>query len=211
MIIKCTMREGVTEADIEGHRYTFKLDADGNPLCSVTKEGHIKQLLAMGPHCYIEFTPPKPIEQMSAAEILALPDGEAEEEKARIKQEIERGAEIDAENAEKAKKASTEARLTELEKEKEADAAALARVQSTSPAANLAEARIAEIIKSFKTLSKDRFKSWIDMNRDQIPTMPPDVRDAIAKKFAKAWPGDDPEIEGVEIPKADDQLPDTTD
>ena len=50
MLIKCTMREGITEADIEGYRYTFRPDAAGNPLCNVTKEGHIRQFLNMGPH-----------------------------------------------------------------------------------------------------------------------------------------------------------------
>jgi len=193
MLIKCTMREGITEADIEGYRYTFRPDAAGNALCNVTKEGHIKQFLNMGPHCYVEYKPKVPYEQMSAPEILALPDGEAEDHKARIKEEQARADAIEAEKADKAAQ-DPEARLKKLEKAAEDPA-----LVKQSAAANLAETRITELINSFRTLSKKRFESWIENNRDQIGMMPIDVKAALAKKIFKVFPGKDPEIEGLNL------------
>lgn len=198
MLIKCTMREGITEADIEGFRYTFRPDKDGNPICSVTKEGHIKQLLNMGPHCYIEFNPPIPVEQMAAKDILAAPDGIYEEEKAKIRQDIADGERLDAERAAQDKK-TTEARLKALEDEKEKADEAPAVTQSA--AASLAENRIEAIIKSFKTLSKERFGAWLEANTDQIGAMPEDVKIELAKKIKKNWPKLDPEIPGLDLEK----------
>lgn len=205
MIIKCTMREGITEADIEGYRYTFRPDGAGNPLCSVTKESHIKQILDMGPHCYIEFHPPIPYSQMSAAEIMALPDGEAEDHKERIRLERERAAAIEDEKKKQAE-TTVDARLKKLEdnadngedpdKEKNE-----APAVSSSAAAGLAEARITEIINSFRTLSKKRFETWIENNRDQVTLMPEDVKIALAKKVVKTWPKKDPGIEGLDLEK----------
>jgi len=188
------MREGITEADIEGYRYTFRPDAAGNPLCNVTKEGHIKQLLNMGSHCYVEFKPKVPYEQMSAAEIFALPDGEAEDHKARIREEQARADAIEAEKKDKAAQ-DPEARIKALE-DKQKDTTP--PVQQ-SAAANLAETRITEIINSFRTLSKKRFESWLENNRDQIKMMPIDVKAALAKKIIKTWPGKDPEIDGLNL------------
>jgi hypothetical protein len=193
MLIKCTMREGITEADIEGYRYTFRPDEAGNPLCSVTKEGHIKQLLNMGPHCYVEYLPKVPYEQMSAKDIMALPDGEAEDHKLRIREEQDRADAIEAEKKEKAAQ-DPEARLKKLEDDKAADPPI-----KQSAAANLAETRITELINSFRTLSKKRFESWIENNRDQIGMMPIDVKAALAKKVMKAFPGLDPEIPGLNL------------
>jgi hypothetical protein len=199
MIIKCTMREGITEADIEGFRYTFRPDEAGNPLCSVTKEGHIKQLMLMGPHCYVEFKPNLPYEQMSADEIMALPDGQAEDHKIRIRDERARADAIEAEQAEK-KAQDPEARLKKLE-EKAAAGTGEDPPTKQSAAANLAEERIRSIIQSFRTLSKKRFESWIDNNRDQIATMPEDVKAALAAKLIKHWPKSDPEIPGLNLEK----------
>jgi len=196
MLIKCTMREGITEADIEGYRYTFRPDAAGNPLCNVTKEGHIKQFLNMGPHCYVEYTPKIPYEQMSAAQIFELPDGEAEDHKARIREEQARADAIEAEQAKK-KAQDPEARLKKLEDKQ--DPPAEKPVIKQSAAAGLAETRIREIINSFRTLSKKRFESWLENNRDQIKMMPIDVKAALAKKIIKTWPGKDPEIDGLNL------------
>lgn len=193
MLIKCTMREGITEADIEGYRYTFRPDEAGNPLCSVTKEGHIKQLLNMGPHCYVEYLPKVPYEQMSAKDILALPDGEAEDHKLRIREDQERADAIEAEKKEKAAQ-TPEARLKKLE-----DKAAQETPVKQSAAAGLAEKRITELINSFKTLSKKRFETWLENNRDQIGMMPIDVKAELAKKIMKVFPGLDPEIEGLNL------------
>ena len=197
MLIKCTMREGITEADVEGYRYTFRPDAAGNPLCNVTKEGHIKVFLNMGPNCYVEYKPKIPYEQMSAAEIMALPDGEAEDHKARLKLEQERADAIEAQKAEKAAK-TPEARLKKLEDKAAAEEDSPPAVKQ-SAAANLAEKRITELINSFKTLSKKRFETWIENNRDQIGMMPIDVKAEIAKKIMKVFPGLDPEIEGLNL------------
>jgi len=198
MIIKCTMREGITEADIEGYRYTFRPDANGNPLCSVTKEGHVKEFLNMGRHCYVEWTPPIPVEQMSAKDILAAPEGVYEEQKAKIRQNIADGErlEIDA-------KARREKLMAEKEKadgpgKKEEDSPPAV---TTSPAVALAEARIAEIINSFRTLTKKKFREWIEINRDLIPTMPEDVKAAIAKKILAKFPEEDPGITGLNLEK----------
>jgi len=197
MLIKCTMREGVTEAVIEGYRYTFRPDAAGNPLCSVTKEAHIKQLLDMGSHCYVEYHPPIPVEQMAAKDILAAPEGVYEEEKAQIRQDIADGEQIEAEKKEKAAQ-DPEARLKALEDKQAAeDPPAVAQ----SAAAGMAEAKIKTIINSFKTLDKKRFSGWLEANRDQIITMPEDVKIALAKKVKKNWPKLDPEIPGLDLEK----------
>lgn len=203
MIIKCTMREGITEADIEGFRYTFRPDAAGNPLCSVTKEGHIQQLLRMGSHCYVQYVAKLPYEQMSAVEILALPDGEAEDHKARIREDQAKADKIDAQKAADAAK-SPEARQSEFEDRIEAverKQAAEAPAVTTSAAADLAETRIRELIQSFKTLSKKRFESWIENNRDQVAAMPADVKVELAKKINKYWPDKDPDIPGLDLEK----------
>jgi hypothetical protein len=202
MIIKCTMREGITEADIEGYRYTFKPDPNGEPICSVTKEGHIKEILAMGPHCYVEFKPPIPVEQMSAKDILAAPEGHYEEEKAQIKEDQARADAQEAQRAEKAaqepeaKQKDFEDRIEALEKEKDQEAPEVA--QSTGGA--MAESRIKAIIQSFRSLDKKRFTAWIDANIDQIPAMPEDVKAELAKKITKNWKKD-PKIPGLDLKK----------
>jgi len=198
MIIKCTMREGITEADIEGYRYTFRPDSNGNPLCSVTKEGHIKELLNMGPHCYVEWAPPLPVEQMSAKDILAAPDGVYEDEKEQIRQDQANAKQLEADAEQR-----RERQMAEKEK---ADGTGKAEDPpelkiNTSPAVALAEAKIAEIINSFKTLTVPKFKEWIEINRDLIPTMPEDVKAAIAKKILKKFKGQDPDIPGLDLEK----------
>ena len=198
MIIKCTMREGVTEADIEGYRYTFRPDANGNPLCSVTKEGHIMELLRMGPHCYVEYKPEVPVEQMSAEEILSAPDGVYEEEKTAIREARKQSA-ADAEKVmedRKKKKTVQDKKEKQEIKDREQPPAV-----STSPAVALAEARIKELINSFKPLTTPKFKEWIDINRDLIPTMPEDVKAALAKKILAKFPDEDPDIPGLSLEK----------
>lgn len=206
MLIKCTMREGITEADVEGYRYTFRPDNDGNPICSVTKESHIKILLDMGPRCYEEFSPPKPVEQMSAQEILSQPDGLYEDEKRRIRFEIAEAKRTEEIKQEEADAKDPEKRLERLEekvgiRKKEEPPVHEPPVVAQSSAAALAEAKITEIINSFKTLSKKRFRGWLDANHDQIGTMPEDVKVELAKKIKKNWPELDPEIPGLDLEK----------
>lgn len=191
MIIKCTMREGITEADIEGYRYTFKPDPNGEPICSVTKEGHIKQILDMGPHCYVEFKPPIPVEQMSAAEILAAPDGHYEVEKAQIIEDRARTAAAAEEQKAKEPAEDPEPKKKEPEKAPEV-------TQSTG--GQMAEARIKSIIQSFRSLDKKRFIGWLDANADQLATMPEDVKAELAKKIKKNWKKD-PKIPGLDLKK----------
>lgn len=210
MIIKCTMREGITEADIEGYRYIFKPDPNGEPLCSVTKEGHIKEILAMGPHCYVEFKPPVPVEQMSAAEILAAPEGHYEEEKAQIKDDQARAAAIEEQQAADkakepdAKEQESEDRISELEKADPAPKVA------QSSGGQMAEARIKSIIQSFRSLDKKRFIGWLDANADQLATMPEDVKAELAKKIKKNWKKD-PKIPGLDLKKYGTTSTDATD
>jgi len=195
MLLKCTMREGITEADIEGYRYTFRPDDSGNSICSITKESHIKVLLDMGPHCYQEFMPEKEIKDMSAKEIFALPEGVGEEEKKELRRQIAEAEQADKARAEAKEKADLEGRVKKLEKADEAPDV------THSAAAGLAESRIAEIIKSFKTLDKKRFGGWLESNRDQIGKMPEDVKIDLAKKIKKNWPKLDPEIPGLDLEK----------
>ena len=206
MLIKCTMREGITEADVEGYRYTFRPDKEGNPICSVTKESHIKIFLNMGSRCYEAFNPPKPVEQMSAKEFLSQPDGVYEEEKRRIRFEIAEAERTEAIKKAEAEKKDPEARLKKLEEKvgirgKEDPILDKPLVITQSAAAALAEKKIAEITNSFKTLSKKRFRGWLDANHDQIATMPEDVKFELAKKFIKNWPEMDPEIPGLDLEK----------
>ena len=198
MIIKCTMREGVTEADIEGYRYTFRPDSEGNPLCSVTKEGHIKEFMNMGPHCYVEWTPPVPVAQMSAKDILAAPDGVYEEEKNQIRRDqADAGRLEDEANERRKKQIAIKERADGTGKAEDSPELQI----KTSPAAALAEARIKELINSFKPLTNPKFKEWIEINRDLIPTMPEDVKAALAKKILAKFPGEDPEITGLDLEK----------
>jgi hypothetical protein len=195
MLIQCTMREGITEADIEGYRYTFRPDNQGNSICSVTKEGHIKELLNMGPHCYAEFKPAIPIEQMSADEILAQPEGLYEPEKATVRQQRADAAK------EKAMKAAEPAQKPEEAKKAEPETKEEKPTVTQSAAAGMAESRIEAIIKSFKTLNKERFGNWLEANHDTIATMPEDVKAELAKKVKKNWPKLDPEIPGLDLEK----------
>jgi len=105
-------------------------------------------------------------------------------------------AALEAEQAEK-KAQDPEARLKKLEDKQ--DPPAEKPVIKQSAAAGLAETRIREIINSFRTLSKKRFESWLENNRDQIKMMPIDVKAALAKKIIKTWPGKDPEIDGLNL------------
>jgi len=191
------MREGITEADIEGYRYVFRPDQKGNPLCSVTKEGHIKELLSMGTRCYVEYKPPIPVEQMSAKDILAAPEGVYEDEKRQIRQDIADGKRLEEQAQKRRKKLVAEKEKADGGKNEEEPAPAV----STSPAVALAEARIAEIINSFRTLTKPKFREWIEINRDLIPTMPEDVKAALAKKILAKFPTQDPEIAGLNLEK----------
>jgi len=211
MLIMCTMREGITEADIEGYRYTFKPDQNGNPIASVTKESHIKVLLNMGPHCYKEFRPEIPVEQMSADEILALPDGVCEEEKKEIMRKRNEAELEKRQAAARAAAAPAKSKMPEKKEEKEETEPEPAPVVTQSAAAALAEAKIAEIINSFKTLSKKRFRGWLDANHDQIATMPEDVKIELAKKIKKNWPELDPEIPGLDLEKYGKPSTNTTD
>lgn len=207
MLIKCTMREGITEAAVEGYRYTFRPDGEGNPICSITKQSHIDILLGMGPHCYVVFSPEKNIKDMNAKEIFALPDGVGEEEKKELRRQIAEAEKADKQRAEAQKKKDLEGRIEKLEKGQREE---MPPDVTHSAAAGLAETRIAEIIKSFKTLGKDRFESWLEANHDQIAAMPPDVKIELAKKIKKNWPDKDPEIPGLDLEKYGKPSTDTT-
>jgi uncharacterized membrane protein YheB (UPF0754 family) len=150
----------------------------------------------MGPHCYAEFHPPIPVEQMAAKDILAAPEGVYEAEKAKIRQDIADGERIDAQRAAD-KKTTTEARLKALEDEQKEEKPDVTQ----SAAAGMAENRIEAIINSFKTLSKKLFGDWLEANNDQIGAMPEDVKVELAKKIKKNWPKLDPEIPGLDLKK----------
>jgi hypothetical protein len=57
------------------------------------------------------------------------------------------------------------------------------------------------LIGSFQKLSKPKFREWIEINRDAIGTMPPDVKAAVAKKILAKFKDQDPEIDGLDLEK----------
>jgi hypothetical protein len=175
MFIECLIErsdDSDTFVDFEQVRYRFSKNQAGDRVCFVGSDLHRRRLLAMGVDNYREYQPPSDLKG---------PIGVAAEPMTR---NILRKKSQDEQ--EKDDSAALEALTTEPDKPVLVDYDWALDEKVTK-------------VKEFKFLGEDKFRDFVDENRDNVMNWPIDVRRELAKKLDNMMPDDDPAIEGFHI------------
>lgn len=176
MFIECLISrsdDSDTFVDFEQVRYRFLKNSNGDRVCFVGSESHRRRLLSMGSENYREYHPPSDLKG---------PIGATAEPMTR---NVLRKKSQEAENR-KDESSALEALTTEPDKPALVDYDWLL------------DEKVAKT-KEFKFLGEDKFRDYVDENREKIMQWPIDVRRELAKKLDNLMPEEDPAIEGFVI------------
>lgn len=175
MFIECLIEradDSDTFVDFEQVRYRFSKNQAGDRVCFVGSEGHRRRLLAMGTNSYREYHPPSDLQGPIGA------------------------------TAEPMTRQILRKKSQEAQKKDERDALEALTAQPDEPALVdfdwILDEKVAKV-KEFKFLGEDKFRAFVDENRENVMQWPIDVRRELAKKLENLMPEEDPDIEGFVI------------
>lgn len=178
--------------DYEGVRYIFQKNEFGDHVCFVGNQAHQRRLLKMGPVNYIEYQAPEEANQTSVLGSAPIPLGGKQKQAPPPPLPLPDNLTVDDSLSQPPGDINNPAAGATIEPEAPSGLAASDTVDWVDSAK---EAKVGE----FKYLGGDKFKVYVDKNRDDVSGWPLDVQAELAKKLINLFPDEDPGIEGFDL------------